>query len=111
MFLCIYLAIGSIFIFIMIRISIELRRLNMNLTLNPKLLKRMIVVNNKAAGEMLRNKRLKLGITQQELAKQVNVSQAVISNVENGLDVHFSVWEFTKALKVNPKELLVSLSS
>ena len=64
--------------------------------------------SSKKLGENLRKLRLKKGLSQGDLAKELNVDRAYISNIENGrMNPTLSTLEkISKALEISSSELL-----
>ena len=64
-----------------------------------------------ASGQLIRNKRLELKITQESLALQCGIDRSYVGRIERG-EVNITVeklYEIAKILKINPQELLPTL--
>ncbi len=64
-----------------------------------------------AIGQLIRNKRLELKITQESLALQCGIDRSYVGRIERG-EVNITVeklYEIAKILKINPQELLPTL--
>jgi DNA-binding XRE family transcriptional regulator len=64
-------------------------------------------------GEAVKNVRIDLGFTQQELADKLKVSRGSIANIETGRQriLLSDVFDFAKVLKVKPIALFVAASA
>lgn len=61
-----------------------------------------------AIGQLIRNKRLELKITQESLALQCGIDRSYVGRIERG-EVNLTVeklYEIAEILKINPQELL-----
>ncbi|EEH69288.1 MULTISPECIES: helix-turn-helix domain-containing protein [Acinetobacter] len=66
-----------------------------------------------AIGQLIRNKRLELKITQESLALQCGIDRSYVGRIERG-EVNITVeklYEIAEILKINPQELLPTLES
>ena len=64
-----------------------------------------------AIGQLIRNKRLELKITQESLALQCGIDRSYVGRIERG-EVNITVeklYEIAEILKINPRELLPTL--
>ena len=64
-----------------------------------------------AIGQLIRNKRLELKITQESLALQCGIDRSYVGRIERG-EVNITIeklYEIAKILKINPQELLPTL--
>lgn len=64
-----------------------------------------------AIGQLIRNKRLELKITQESLALQCGIDRSYVGLIERG-EVNITVeklYEIAEILKINPRELLPTL--
>lgn len=64
-----------------------------------------------AIGQLIRNKRSELKITQESLALQCGIDRSYVGRIERG-EVNITVeklYEIAEILKINPQELLPTL--
>jgi transcriptional regulator with XRE-family HTH domain len=66
-----------------------------------------------ALGKRLKESRKKAGLTQEQLAKQLNLTRTTVTNIESGrqsVTIHL-MYEISEALSVSISELLVRLNT